>query len=235
MYPFVGPAPSAIGNSVAEGQETVGEVDILKFYVRARAGKLHICKVPEASDTHIDEMGGSILGHRLGNGQDHHVHTVAADEIIQLCHGIDGYVVDDGAGELGIDVKGGVHSKAGLGEGEILQQGMAQVAYSDHNEVMVIVHSQDMADFRAKLLHIVAVTLLTELAKAAEVLPDLRGGDIHLLAQRVGRDPYHAAGAKVRQLAVITGEAPDDSIGDILLFQCDHSYKHEPQGSLKIS
>ena len=51
--------------------------------------------------------------------------------------------------------------------------------------MVVVVHAQDVADLRPELLHIVAVALLAELSEAAEVLPDLGGGDVHLLAQGV--------------------------------------------------
>ena len=235
MNPFVDLAASAVGDAIAERQEAVSKVDIFKFYIRRRAGQLHIGKVPKAPDTKIDQMSGCVLSDRLGNGQHDYIHVVGMNEVIQLGHGIHRHAVDDGAGELRVDIKGGVYSETGLGEGKILQQGMTQVAHSDHDEMMIIVHAQDMADLRTKLFHIVAVALLTELAEAAEILSDLGSSDIHFLSQGVGRDPHHAPGTEVRQLSVVTGEAPDDGVGDILLFQCDHSYKHEPQGSLKIS
>ena len=96
---------------------------------------------------------------------------------------------------------------------------MAQVANTDHNEVVVIVHAQDMADLSAQLLHVVAVALLAEFAEAAEILADLRGGDVHLLSQGVGRDAHDAAVAKFRQLAVIAGQTADHSIRYIFFLQ----------------
>ena len=112
---------------------------------------------------------------------------------------------------------------------------MAQIAHADHNKVVVVVHTKDMPNLGAKLLHIVAVALLAKFTEAAKVLPNLGSGNVHFLSQRMGGNPYHTSGAEVCQLSVITGKAPDNSIGDVLLFQCDHSYVHEPQGSLKIS
>ena len=156
-------------------------------------------------------MGGGVLGHRLGNGQNHHVHMMALNIVIQLGHGVDGDTVDNSTGELGIDVKGGIHGEAGLGEGEVLQQGMAQIAHTDHNEMVVIVHAENMANLRAQFLYIVAVALLTKFTEAAEILANLGGGNVHLLSQGMGGDPYHTAGAEVRQLPVVTGEAPNDA------------------------
>ena len=68
---------------------------------------------------------------------------------------------------------------------------MAQIAHADHHQMMVVVHTQNVADLGAQLLHVIAVTLLAELTEAAEILPDLRGGDVHFLTQRVGGDAYH--------------------------------------------
>ncbi len=56
---------------------------------------------------------------------------------------------------------------------------MAQVARSHHNEPVAGVDAQNVADFRAQLRHVIAVALLAESAEAAEILPDLRGGDVH--------------------------------------------------------
>ena len=101
---------------------------------------------------------------------------------------------------------------------------MAQVAHADHDEVVVVVHPQDVADLGLQLLHIIAVPLLAELTEAAEVLPDLGGGDVHLLSQGVGGDPDNAAVAEVGQLPVISGQTPYDGVGDIFLFHMNHSY-----------
>ena len=89
--------------------------------------------------------------------------------------------------------------------------------------MMVVVYAQNMADFRAQFFDIVAVALLSEFAKTAEVLPDLGGGDIHLLAQRMRGNANDTAAAQIRQLPVITGKAPDHGVGYVLFFQDDHS------------
>ena len=100
---------------------------------------------------------------------------------------------------------------------------MAQIANADHDQVVVIIYAQNMSDLSSQLLHVIAVALLAEFAEAAEVLTNLRGGDVHLLAQRMGGDADHAAVAQVSQLAVISGKTPDNSVRDVLFFQKDHS------------
>ena len=210
--------PSGIGDPVAEGQEAVREVDVLDLDVGAGGAELHIGEVPEALDAEIDEAVGGILGGVLGDGQDHHVHRVFPDEGLQLAGGVDGDAVDAGAHQLGRGVEGGIHGEAGGGEGEVPQQGMAQVAGADDDEVMIVVHAQDVADLAPEFLYIIAVALLAELAEAAEVLADLGGGDVHLLAQLVGGDAHSAPLAELGEVAVVTGEAADDGIRDVFPF-----------------
>ena len=100
---------------------------------------------------------------------------------------------------------------------------MTQVAHADHNQVVVVVHPQDVADLGLQLFHVITVPLLAKLTEATEVLPDLGGGDIHLLPQGVGGDPHHAAVAEIGQLPVISGQAPYHGVGDIFLFHMNHS------------
>ena len=210
-------------DAVAESEQAVRKMDIFKFYIGGGGGKLHIGKVPEPPDAQIDQTVGNVLGHGLGNGQNHHIHTVLPDETVQIVHRINRHTVDRGADNSGGDIKSGVHGKTSVGEWEVLQQGMTQVAHADHDQVVVVVHAQNVTDLSTELLHIIAVALLSELAETAEILADLRGGDVHLLAQRMGGDADHAAVAQVSQLAVISGKTPDNSVRDVLFFQKDHS------------
>ena len=43
---------------------------------------------------------------------------------------------------------------------------MPQIAHADHDEVMVVVHAQNVPDFRTQFLYIVAIALLAEFTKA---------------------------------------------------------------------
>ena len=100
--------------------------------------------------------------------------------------------MDAGADEVGGDIKGAVYMEADLFKVEVLQQSVAQMAYADDDKAVALVDAQDMPDLGAKLGHIVAIALLTELTEAAQILADLGGGDIHFAAQGVGGDAYNA-------------------------------------------
>ena len=110
--------------------------------------------------------------------------------------------------------------EAHLGKVEVLQQRMTQMAGTDDDQLVVVVDAQNMADLCAKLRHIIAVSLLPELAEATQILPDLRGGHAHTLAER--GDAHHALVVQIVQIAVVTGKAVDHSVRDFLLFHIYH-------------
>ena len=198
-------------------------MDVLELDVGVVAGQLNVGEVPEALHTQTHQAVGGLLGHGLGDGQQRHIHPVFLQKALQIVHGADGYAADGGAHHVGIHVEGGVHGAAVLGEGEVVENGVAQVAHADDDQVVVVVHAQNVADLRAQLLHVVAVALLAELAKAAEVLTDLGGSDVHLLAQVAGGDADHAAVVQVGELAVIAGKPADHRIGNVFFFHKDTS------------
>ena len=80
---------------------------------------------------------------------------------------------------------------------EVADQGVPQIAGAHHNDAMAAVHTQDMTDLTAQLADVVAVALLSELAEAAQILPDLGGGDAHLLPQGAGGNTNHALGVEI--------------------------------------
>ncbi len=141
------------------------------------------------------------------------------DEAVQIIHGVDGHAVDGGPDHGRGDIKCGIHGEASVGEGEVLQQRVTQVAHADHDQMMVVIHAEDVSDLCAKLFYVVPVALLAEFTEAAEVLPDLRSGDIHLLTQGVGGDPDYTAAAKIGKLTVISGKTPDHGVGNVFFFQ----------------
>ena len=72
--------------------------------------------------------------------------------------------------------------------------------------------------FGPQFFYIVAVALLAELTETAEILADLRGGDVHFLPQRIGGNAYHALVMQLVQIAVVAGQTMDHRIRDLLFF-----------------
>lgn len=198
-------------------------MDILEFDIVRRAAQFHIGEIPEPPHTQFNEMCSGVLCYRLRDRQDDNIDMILLYKGIQLLHGVNRDSIYGCTHNRRGNIKGGIHGKTGLGKVKIVQQGATKVAHADHDEMMVVVYAQNMADFRAQFFDIVAVALLSEFAKTAEVLPDLGGGDIHLLAQRMRGNANDTAAAQIRQLPVITGKAPDHGVGYVLFFQDDHS------------
>ena len=156
-------------------------MDVLNLHIRLAAEELYIGEIPESPDAQGNETVRRLLGDGLRDGQHHHVYAVRLDKRVQLVHMENGNMVDLGSDQRGRDIESSIHREAGGGKRKILQQGVTQVANTDHDQVVIIVHPQDPANLRMELLHVIAVTLLAELADAAQVLADLGGGDVHLL------------------------------------------------------
>ena len=209
------------GDAIAQGQQRVHEVDVLEEHALLLGGQLHIGEIPEAADAQADEPVGQGLGHVLRHGQHRHVGLVVGHIFLQLVHGAHRHAADLRADEGGGDVEGGVDAEADLVKVEVLQQGVAQMARADDDEPVALVDAQNMADLGAQLRHVVAVALLAELAEAAQILPYLRGGDVHLRPQGVRADAYHTLVIQVIQVAVVAGQPVDHSIGDFLFFHIE--------------
>ena len=209
---------SGTGDAVAQREERVNEVDVFEKDVRHRGRELHVREVPEPADAQLDEPVGQRLRNVLRHGEHGDVGVIFVDIVLQLIHRADGDVVDFGADKGGGDVEGGVNLEADLLEVEVLEQGMAEVAGTDDNQLVPIVDAQNVADFGAQFGDVIAVSLLAELTEAAQILPDLGGGDIHLAAEQTGRNAHDALVVEVVEIAVVARQTVDDSIRNFLLF-----------------
>ena len=209
---------SAAGNAVAQSQQRVHEVDILEKHAGHVGGQLHIGEVPEAPDAQADQLIRQGLGHVLRYRQHRHVGLIPGYIVRQLIHSADGNAPDLGVDQRRGHVKGGVHLEAHLFKIEVLEQSVTQMARADDDKPVAVVNAQDVTDLGPQLGYVVAVPLLAELTEAAEILPDLGGGDVHLAPQRAGGDAHHALVIQVIQIPVVPGQPMDDGIRNLLLF-----------------
>ena len=77
---------------------------------------------------------------------------------------------------------------------------------------MLAVNTEDLRDLSIQIFYVIAVSLLPEFSEAAEILPDLRGGQTHLTAQLAGRDALDPGGVEVVKLPEIAGHSSDDIV-----------------------
>ena len=95
---------------------------------------------------------------------------------------------------------------------------MTQVAGAKNDKAAGLIHAKDVTDLSPQLDDVVAITLLSELTKAAQILSDLRGGDAHAFAKGTRRDTHYAVGVQFVQIMVVTGETSNDCVGNVLFF-----------------
>ena len=207
-----------IGDAVTQGQKTVGKVNVFKLDIRIGTGQLHIGEVPEAADAQIDQAVGGSLRHSLRDSQNDNVYGVTLDVGIQLVGRINGDAVDLRIDHFGRDVKGGVHGEAGVFKGKVIQQCAAQIADADHDEMVIVVHTQNVTDLGTELLNVVSISLLAKLAETTEILTDLRSGNIHFLPQRVRGGADNAAVIEIGQLPIIPRKPTNNGVRDIFFF-----------------
>ena len=190
------------------------------------AADVQLCvgEIPDPAHAKHNELLGDLLGDVLGHGQYRDVGMAHGEIVADLVERADKHVVDARADERGGDVERGVKQKTGLHEVKVAQQRVAQVAGADDDEAVLLVHAENVTDLGAQLQNVVAVALLAEFAKAAQVLADLRGGDAHALAERARRDAHDALGVQIVEIAVVTGKTPDDSVGNFAFFHKERSF-----------
>ena len=206
-----------LGDAVAEREQTVGKVDILGEDLAADV-QLRIGEIPDPAHAERNELLGDLLRDMLGHGQYRNIGMARGEIVADLVERADKHVVDARANERGGDVERGVEQKTGLHEVKVAQQRVAQVAGADDDEAVLLIHAENVTDLGAQLQNVVAVALLAEFTEAAEILPDLRGGDVHFLPQRIGGNAYHALVMQLVQIAVIAGQTMDHRIRDLLFF-----------------
>jgi len=176
-----------MADAIAEGQQRVHKVYVLGKH-RLRHGDLHIGEVPETTDTQLHKMVGDRLRHMLRHRQNGDSGMMLGKVALQLRGVTHLHTVDLRADEIGGEIKSGVEMEAHGGEIKVLHQGVAQMACTDDDDLLIFVDAEYVTDLGAQLRHIVAIALLTELTETAQILTDLRGGNIHLITQRVGGD-----------------------------------------------
>ena len=111
-----------IGDAIAQGQETVGEMDVFKLHTGDSGIELHVRDVPETSHAHFHQPIGQLLRHILGNAEDGDIRgTLFCKDLCHLFAVIDLRAVDFCAHKAGVNVKGAVHSKAAGIEIEVIQ------------------------------------------------------------------------------------------------------------------
>ena len=86
-------------------------------------------------------------------------------------------------------------------------------AYND--KLVIFIKTQYLSYLIIKIPDVIAVTLLSEPTEAVEVLPDLRGGDMHPFGKFPGTDAHFTFPDQDPQISEIARQTADDGIRNV--------------------
>ncbi len=69
---------------------------------------------------------------------------------------------------------------------------MSEITAADNDHRMRLIHSQYLSDLIIQILYIITVSLLPKSPEIIQILPNLRGCHLHLVAQLSGRNTLNA-------------------------------------------
>ena len=81
--------------------------------------------------------------------------------------------------QIGIVVKGGGNLEPVVRKLAIAQQRLPQMTGTDDDHIMLRIQPKYLSDLFIKILHIVAIALLTEASEIIQILTDLRCCHVH--------------------------------------------------------
>ena len=155
-----------------------------------KSGIMHadivMAEIPEAFDAHCHQTADQIFRRHFRHAQNRNVRLFCLTELLQIIGMPDGDAFEDLTGIVFVPVEDAGDRKALFLKIHMGQDRSAQIARSDQDGLFGQVQSQDLADLFPQRYHVVAIALLTESAKAVEILPDLRSGQTHFRRELTG-------------------------------------------------
>ena len=159
--------------------------------------KVYMGEIPYCLDRSFRQHLRDLNGRSFRNRKHRDINIILSDKSRHLFHGKDRHIRDFRAVQRGIDIKCSLERKSPVLEIHVIDQGLSQIAGADQNHIMLLVQPQYLADLFVQIAGIVSVSLLPETAEIIEILPDLRGSDVHDPAQLLRRNPLDTFVLKV--------------------------------------
>src|SRR5829696_276165 len=145
--------------------------------------------VEDDLDAGVDEVVGHLLGGPRRHGEHAHDHVLVADHALELVVWTHRQVVVHAHPDLGrVLVEESDDPEAVVGEDVRAGDRLPEVARSEQRDVVLAGGPQDLADLRHERVDVVAHAALAELAEPGQVAADLRGVDVRVVGELLGRD-----------------------------------------------
>ena len=103
-----------------------------------------------------------------------------------------------------------------LPEAGIVGEREAEVAGAEDRDPDGAIEAEDHPQVALELLDVVADAAHAELAEVGEVFPDLRGVELKLLGQRLGRDGFDARGVERVQAPQVDGQTTGSELRNLI-------------------
>ena len=167
--------------------------------------QFRVCEVPDALDPTRYQLFRDGVRHILGNGQNSHTDRILSQIFLQLIHRIYRCSCNFPSYQFRICIKSSGKMKTAKIKPEVFNQSPAQISGPHDDRRMHLGHSKDICHLITEICYIIPIPLLSKLSKTGQVLPDLRGCQIHSLSQRTGGDPDHTTLRQVAQMSIVAG------------------------------
>ena len=106
--------------------------------------------------------------------------------------------------------------EAFLAEARVVGEREAEVAGADDGDAQLAIEPEDLAQVALQIADVVADAAHAELAEVGEVLADLRGVQVELFGERLGRNRLDAGRLELVQAAQVDREAVGGELGDLI-------------------
>ena len=175
-------------------------------------------EIPETVDAQRHQFFCAVIGDLFGDAQDCSARAVGFAKSGKSGYILNHQPIERLPDDLGVDVKYPFEPEPTRFEMHMLCDCAPKVARAQQDCAVQLVQPHDVGDLLMERRYIITVSLLTESAKAVQILPDLRRGELHELRKFTGRDAGHIFFQKITQKPVISGETSYHRAGNPFIF-----------------
>ena len=171
-------------------------------------------EVQHAADARIDDGQDELRGHLRRRGDNHDADVALLGNLLERIHVVAGNAVDGLAHLLGVDVEGGRDFQIEPLAVEVLGDGLAQMAHTQHGDVHRRRAVENLADVFDEHLHVVALLRVAREADEHQVAAHLHGRDAVDARKHVGEDVRDALLVAREQRAAVFAQPLDGLFGN---------------------
>ena len=185
-------------------------------------------EVEDAADAGGDEFIGDGLGGFAGDGHDGELDVLFGGDGREVVHGGDGEVAEGLADLAFVGIKDGGEAEAFAEEAAVGDEGAAEVAGTDEEDVPDFVSAEDFAELGDEFFDAVADAGVAELAEVGKVFADLGVGVAQGVAELLGGDGVLFGALEGFQLAEVEAEPENCRSRDVFKFHADSARNKSP-------